>query len=213
MVTKRTALTQASGDKPYHHGDLPSALRAATAGLIAERGPSGFSLREVARRAGVSHAAPAHHFGDTKGLITSVATEGLNMLADAMDEATEGVDDPRDRMAACGKAYVRTALEYPGHFGVAFEHDLCDPDNEAYLTASLRAYGTLQDSVALVRDAVNPDLDTDTMATICWATMQGLVDLAPGLQDVADRLGGGDAPVEDLIDWFTETMFAGIQPR
>ena len=68
----------------YHHGDLPAALRAATAQLVSEKGPSGFSLREVARRAGVSHAAPAHHFGDAEGMLTSVAAEGFAKLADEL---------------------------------------------------------------------------------------------------------------------------------
>ena len=78
----------------YHHGDLPAALRAATAQLVAEKGPSGFSLREVARRAGVSHAAPAHHFGDAEGMLTSVAAEGFATLADAMeDDDADGAEE------------------------------------------------------------------------------------------------------------------------
>ena len=199
-----------STDKPYHHGDLPAALHRAAAELVAERGPSGFSLREVARRAGVSHAAPAHHFGDTRGLLTSLATEGLNLLADAMEEATAGIEDPSERMSACGKAYVRTSLAYPGHFGVAFKHDLCDATDEGYLTASLRAFGALQASVEYVRVHLNPELDADTFATVIWATVQGLVELAPSLGHVADRLGGGRTPLDQLIDWSTRTMLAGL---
>src|SRR5258707_3669661 len=65
----------------YHHGDLPNALRRAAVEVIEERGLAAFSLREVARRAGVSHNAPAHHFGDVRGLLTSLAVEGFDLLS------------------------------------------------------------------------------------------------------------------------------------
>jgi len=145
-------------------------------------------------------------------LLTSLATEGLNLLADAMQAATSGLDDPLERMTACGMAYVTTSLAYPGHFGVAFKHDLCDADDEAYLLASLRAYGSLQDSVEYARSHLSPDVDTEAMATISWATMQGLVELAPSLTHVAERLGGGSIPLDDLVRWSTRTMFAGLRP-
>lgn len=69
---------------PYHHGDLRRAVMAAAATLIAEEGVEAVSLREVARRTGVSHAAPAHHFGDERGLFTAIAAEGHDLLADAL---------------------------------------------------------------------------------------------------------------------------------
>ena len=119
-----TTTTGATTGKPA----LPDALRAATAQLVSERGPTGFSLREVARRAGVSHAAPAHHFGDARGLLTSVAAEGFTTLCANFDAAVDGIDEPVERLTAMGKAYVHTAIENSGHFGVMCNDELVDGD-------------------------------------------------------------------------------------
>lgn len=197
----------------YHHGDLPVALRTAAVELIAERGPSAFSLREVARRAGVSHAAPAHHFGDARGLLTAVAAEGYTLLADEMLAATDGLSDAPTRLHACGQAYVRTALENPGHYGVMVGHDYTDNTDQAFLTESLRAYIALYDVVTAVRDQLNPGLDVDNAATMCWAAMHGLVELAPILDHVAATAGTATAPLDKLVESFTQMMVEGFQQR
>jgi AcrR family transcriptional regulator len=88
-VAKMSAMTDR-----YHHGDLPNALRAAAVDVIAESGIGGFSLREVARRAGVSHNAPAHHFGDMTGLLTSLAVEGFVHLRDDTSAAIAASTTP-----------------------------------------------------------------------------------------------------------------------
>src|SRR6186713_342124 len=79
--------------RPYHHGDLPRALLEAAVEAIAEVGPAAVSLRDLARRAGVSHAAPAHHFGDKAGLLTALAIEGFELLT---AELTRAGSDFRD---------------------------------------------------------------------------------------------------------------------
>ncbi|MFD2024591.1 TetR/AcrR family transcriptional regulator [Promicromonospora aerolata] len=91
----------------YHHGDLRRAMTSAAATAVAERGPAGLSLRELARLAGVSHAAPAHHFGDKAGVLTAVAAEGFRLLTAALAEA-------EDDLLASGLAYVRFAVDHPG---------------------------------------------------------------------------------------------------
>lgn len=197
----------------YHHGDLPAALRAATAELIAERGPTGFSLREVARRAGVSHAAPAHHFGDSQGLLTSVATEGFQTLTEAFEEALRGVEGPVERLNACGKAYVSTAVEHPGHFGVMCTDDLIDKDDEAFIVASSSAYEHLLAIITDIRDHLNPELDVDAAATMTWSAVHGLAVLSSGLQDVADKTDTKTAPLHELIDQFTAMMISGFAAR
>jgi AcrR family transcriptional regulator len=82
----------------YHHGDLPNALLAAAAEVITEKGVGGFTLREVARRAGVPHAAPAYHFGDSRGLLTSLAVQAFELFAEHMDAAGRGIDDPAEQL-------------------------------------------------------------------------------------------------------------------
>ena len=106
---------------PYHHGALREALIEATESLLAERGPDGFSLREVARRAGVSPAAPAHHFGDAAGLLTAVATLGFAGLTEALERGHAlGGGDPRAALRGQGMEYVAFALRHPGRFRLMF---------------------------------------------------------------------------------------------
>jgi len=197
----------------YHHGDLPSALRAATAELVAERGPTGFSLREVARRAGVSHAAPAHHFGDSKGLLTSVATEGFETLVRSFDDAVVGLSDPVERLTAMGKAYVNTALDYPGHFGVMCNNELVDNEDPNFTTASIGAYERLLEAIGEIRDTLNPELDVDAAATMTWSAVHGLAVLAPGLDDVAEKTNPRTGPLDDLIEQFPSLMIDGYAAR
>lgn len=197
----------------YHHGDLPTALRAATAELIAENGPSGFSLREVARRAGVSHAAPAHHFGDAKGMLTSVAAEGFAKLADEMTAAAADATDATDWLRKTGQAYVRVAAENPGHFAVMMQDGLVCSDDAELLEHSVRAYALLQEAMRAVRDEQNPDLDIDAAATFVWSAIQGLVVLSPNLEQVAENTQTSTAPISVLIDQFAEFLLQGLSAR
>lgn len=197
----------------YHHGDLPSALRSATAELVAERGPRGFSLREVARRAGVSHAAPAHHFGDSRGLLTAVAVEGFTALADALTAAAASSSDVRERLRACGRAYVSTAMTYPGHYAVMIDTSIHDPDDPGLAGEGLRAFAQLIASVEAVRDECNPDLDVETAATTCWATMHGLVVLDPKMAMIAAKLGQTPPDIVARVDRAVDLLFEGFAQR
>ncbi len=106
---------------PYHHGALREALVQATESLLAERGAEGFSLREAARRAGVSPAAPAYHFGDAAGLLTAVASSGFEALTQALESGdARGGDDPLAALRGQGLAYVQFALSHPGRFRLMF---------------------------------------------------------------------------------------------
>jgi AcrR family transcriptional regulator len=195
----------------YHHGDLPNALRCAAADLIAERGLGGFSLREVARRAGVSHAAPAHHFGDTSGLLTSLAKEGFAYLADTVQAAARGIDDPVERLVAVGRAYVRVGGQHPGHCQVMFRTDVVDVDDPELQTAGRRAYAILEDAVRAVAEAHNPDLDVIEAANLCWTMCQGLLELYPKIALIGEFQGHPTPPIEDLVDRFTHIALDGIR--
>lgn len=115
------------GSRPYHHGDLRRALIRAAVARVEEEGPSSVSLRDIARRAGVSHAAPAHHFGDKTGLFTAIATEGFLLLA----SQTTPVAHRHDALLLTGIVYVRFAAEHRGYFEIMFRPDMyreTDPD-------------------------------------------------------------------------------------
>lgn len=130
----------------YHHGDLRATLLAATAEQIATDGVDALSLRSLARVAGVSHAAPAHHFGDRAGLFTALAVEGFELLADELANAA-----PDFREVAV--AYIRFALRHPGHFDVMFRRGLLHSDDPALTAARIRAAEALSSGIA----ALQPD--------------------------------------------------------
>ena len=107
----------ASAHDAYHHGALRDALVEATEAILAERGLEGFTLREAARRVGVSAAAPLHHFGSAAGLLTEVAILGFEALTRHLREgARSGGNDPGARLRAQGTGYVRFALAHPARF-------------------------------------------------------------------------------------------------
>lgn len=199
----------------YHHGDLPNALRRAAADVIEEQGLGRFSLREVARRAGVSHTAPAHHFGDVRGLLTALAIEGFEHLGDATSSAAEATiaagDPPAERLAAIGEAYVALAIEHPAHCEVMFRTDVIDPDDATLREVGMRAYDVLRDTIAALVDAEDLDVDVDVASELCWATMQGLVVLEPKLSSI-DALHGVEPPsVRERVRRLTTLMLDGLR--
>ncbi len=198
----------------YHHGDLPNALRRAAVDVIDERGLGAFSLREVARRAGVSHTAPAHHFGDMRGLLTSVAVEGFDALHTATSEASRGLDDPVERLVAIGEAYVTLARSNHAHCEVMFRVDVVDPDDTNLQTAGMRAYSVLEDTVRSLIESEDLDVDLDDATWFCWSTMQGLVALGPKLDVIARHKGLSEPSSRDLVREFTTRIVAGLRsPR
>lgn len=109
----------------YHHGDLRNALLEAADALLEEKGLGGLTLRACARAAGVSHAAPAHHFGDIKGLLSALAERGYKRLTSMLNEALAAVaGDLHEEMLATAQAYVEFAERYPEHFRIMFRSDL-----------------------------------------------------------------------------------------
>ena len=141
----------------YHHGDLRRTLLEAAAEAIGEEGPAALSLRALARRAGVSHAAPTHHFGDKAGLLTALAVEGYDLLA---NELTEEWSTSHSFLEQ-GVAYVRFALNHRAHFEVMFRPDLyhaADPEVTAARDRASRAlYAGIADRPTIVAPAPPAD--------------------------------------------------------
>jgi AcrR family transcriptional regulator len=200
------------GPGGYHHGDLPVALRCAAAEVLAERGTSGFSLREVARRAGVSHAAPAHHFGDARGLLTAVAVEAFEELTRASSAAIEGVEDPVEQLARVGRAYVEVSRSHPGHCAVVFAHDAVDPDDPAYREHGRRAYGVLRGVIERLAAERNPALAVDLAAATCWAMVQGLLTIHEPLTHMGTDGPAAVPPIGDLAEAMSRLVVDGLAP-
>lgn len=195
----------------YHHGDLPNTLRRAAAEVIDERGLGGFSLREVARRAGVSHNAPAHHFGDVTGLLTSLAQEGFETLCDATQTAVAGVDDPVERMMLIGEAYVNVAKSHSAQFAVMFRMDVIDPEDPDMTKAGLEAYSHLEATVAAVIDREGLSIDVHEASWLCWSAMQGLVVLEPKIGRLNEIAGGDAVSTRDLVRRFSQLILDGLR--
>ncbi|MDJ1644546.1 TetR/AcrR family transcriptional regulator [Streptomyces pakalii] len=169
-------------ERTYHHGDLRRAILTAALDVIATEGPAALSLRDLARRAGVSHAAPAHHFKDRTGLLTAVAAEGYALFADAL----AGAPDLRER----GVAYVRFAATHPAHFQVMFQPDLHRADDPDLLATRARATEALRAGVAGL-PPVGRGEDDRLTGVAAWSLAHGFATLLL-TGNLADALEGRD---------------------
>lgn len=188
----------------YHHGNLPRALLDAALTALAEQGVAALSLREVARQAGVSHGAPAHHFGDKTGLLTALAAEGFEKFRAALEAGRDhAADHSLARFAATGKAYVRFAIGHPQHFELMFRHELIDVTNPALIEAGRAAYEVLLNVViAAQQDGLASNVSPDVIATGAWAFAHGMAILWLG-----GNLRGRDW--ERDMDQLLPTLFSG----
>jgi len=165
--------------KPYHHGNLREALLKAAIRLIAAVGPTAFTLREVARRAGVSHNAPYRHFRDRDDLMAAVAAQGFRELTRAMIEAAEPESDALDRLKHAGLGYVRFALHRPEHFTVMFDAPISKRMHPDSAAAGEQAFETLLGFVKSCQDAERlPSGDLRRMALLAWTMVHGIAKLA-----------------------------------
>jgi AcrR family transcriptional regulator len=158
--------------KTYHHGNLRETLLLAAEATLAVRGVQGTTLRDVAKAAGVSHAAPYHHFASLNDLLAAVAERGFVALGDAMEQAT-ATPDTRERLLQIAQAYVGCARAQPARFRLMFAPQLNQADQyPALKTAAHRAFGFLM-AAACAHDPVKgPEL-----ALCGWSLSHGLGNL------------------------------------
>lgn len=183
----------------YHHGDLKAEILGRAAILVAERGADGVSLRELARVAGVSHAAPAHHFTDRRGLFTALATEGYRLLAAALTDA-------RPRFIDAARAYVGFALDHPGHYAVMFNGSLYDAADPGLVAAAGAAGAELQRGVRTLADEHAKD-DPEGAALAAWSLVHGFSLL--WLNGAIDTTGDPVGTVERLAGFLFEDRANG----
>lgn len=164
--------------RSYHHGALRQALIEAAEAVIAERGVDGFSLRETARRAGVSPAAPGHHFKDARGLLTAVAAGAFRAFADALEEADTGPDRIA-RIRSQGMAYVRFALANRAKFDLLWRKALIDDSDPDYIAAGSRAFLILDKAVRGEQVQHGGGFDASLAPSIAaWSIVHGFARLA-----------------------------------
>jgi AcrR family transcriptional regulator len=138
-------------------------------------GVQGIGLREIARRAGLSHGAPLRHFPTLGSLLAAVAADGFRDLVTSVDAATRDVADPRARVRAAAHGYVAFARAHPGVFSLMFRADLCDTGDPEYAVTGGIAFGQLVEVVAAAQaTGFHPEIPAPELAGVLWSTMHGL---------------------------------------
>ena len=204
------------GDQ-YHHGQLRRALLDTALDLATTRGVEGFTLRELARQAGVSHAAPYHHFADKAALMTALALEIFESFGAALRRAwDEASDPPADRLMAVGAAYVRYAQDNPAAFRLMFRTELWETttvgdeaNRGALMAAGEAAFHVLLDGITICQaDGSIPPGDPQLIALTAWSTVHGLAMLL--LDGLAGVHKHGDWP-QGAQDVLIESVLARLK--
>jgi AcrR family transcriptional regulator len=202
-------------ERRYHHGDLKNALIEAGAEILAEEGVKGLSLRKVASRAGVSHAAPYAHFADKQALIAAISTEGYRKLYERIAAAVERFQgDPLRQLFEAGWAYVGFALDAPAHFKVTVS-GVVEKEKEypAFVEMSMKSFGLVVQIVAACQaaGALKPGAP-DVLAVSVWSLVHGFASLLIEGQishTVLDRMKARDL----LAFLLNQVTRAEIQPE
>jgi AcrR family transcriptional regulator len=164
---------------PYHKENLRQTLIAAAVGLVGEVGPRAFTLREVARRAGVSHNAPYRHFAAKDDLLAAVAEEGFAQLTASMRKWMRRGADAIDRLQLSGCGYVDFALRWPNHFQVMFDLPLESLVDRMTNPAGAEAFNVLLDCILAAQQSGQlPAGDPMPQALTCWSLMHGISKLS-----------------------------------
>ncbi|HEX5229675.1 MAG TPA: TetR/AcrR family transcriptional regulator [Bryobacteraceae bacterium] len=167
--------------RPYHHANLKQSLLDAAIALIGETGPQGFTLREVARRAGVSHNAPYRHFRDRDDLLAEVAAQGFHRLTESMTAAMAKGKTASARLRLAGRGYVAFALDWPRHMLVMFDTPTPAEQRPEHAEAAQRSFQTLLDAIqAAQQEGTLPQGDPQRLAIVAWSGVHGLAKLAIG---------------------------------
>ena len=200
--------------RPYHHGDLRRALIAAALDLVTEKQDWTFSLREVARRAGVSHNAPYSHFAEKQDLLAAVAAAGFEVLRDRMRSAVAGLQAADAALIASGRAYVDFALENPARYRLMFGPELAKAAGGR--PAEARAAGDEARAVLIdiiragARSGVfaipsDDPRDIEIAVLSAWSVVHGLTLL------LLDNLREGTAAADDVIEGVQQTLLRGLK--
>jgi AcrR family transcriptional regulator len=192
-------------EAPYHHGALHEALLQAAEKVLERDGLQGLTLRAVAREAGVSHAAPTHHFGDLTGLVSELAAIGFRQFNAAMAAADTSGPSPLDKAMARAKAYVAYARAHPGMYGLMFRTERLDMTRPSLHEAASASFAGLAGAIGASRheQIAAEALSLDQAAAIAraWSLVHGftMLLLDGRLTDILHRLPEG-TDAETLLD-------------
>lgn len=206
-------MAKTTDPRPYHHGDLRAALLRAASEELAENGVEGFTLRGCARRAGVSHAAPAHHFGDVTGLLTEVALDAFRRLSASMSRQIGKVEPGSvEHPIAAALGYVLFAIESPAEFTLMFQTSRLDTSRPELRAAGDAALSQAVGAVAAYYGTPDPMADPVMTRRVIglWSLAQGIAGLM-----IAGQLGPlsqGEKIARALLPDMVREMF-GVAAR
>lgn len=213
VMTKANSTAE---QRPYHHGDLHRAIVSAALEVLSESQSTEFSLRELARRAGVSHNAPYKHFADKRELLAAVSAVGFERLAKRMTDATQDLFSPRERLAAMARAYVRDGVSNPALYRLMFGGYLTGQDNgrpaiERDAAEKMRAL--MVDAISegalglSIPNIAQNERKIDGAILILWSQIHGLTLL------LVDRLVGPSENTDELSESVLQGMLDGLANR
>jgi AcrR family transcriptional regulator len=161
--------------KRYHHGELRQALLDAVDELVRTKGATAVTLRECARLAGVSHAAPLHHFKDHQALLSAYVAQQWIRVAERMRSRRSEADGPFEELTAVGMAYIESGMLTPGLFELLLRPDLCPPrGSEAFEMGAKPAYDEL---IGAVKRCTGGSEQDGALAELAWSAVHGFVEL------------------------------------
>ncbi len=199
----------------YHHGDLRAALTEEAAKLVEAEGVDALTLRELARRLGVSHAAPGHHFADRAALLSELAAVGFEELAKDLETGAARGRTPTTQLRDMGRSYLRFALRRPGHYRVMFGREIraCAP-SPRFVDAGSRAYGILQRVVtaALPPARARSPERVQEGTFLAWSSVHGAAMLlldGPRVLPASNDTALASALVDQLTETIAEAVARG----
>ena len=193
----RTTRMAASTSAPYHHGALHEALLEAAGRVLERDGLPGLTLRAVAREAGVSHAAPTHHFGDLTGLLSELAAIGFRQFNAAMTAAGAAIASPADKAPHRAKAYLAYAQAHPAMYGLMFRTERLDMSRPALREAANASFAELAGAVGAIRHEQISEtalsLEQGAAIARAWSLVHGFTTLLLDgrLSDILRRMPDG----------------------
>lgn len=207
---------KARGARAYHHGDLRRSLIDAALALLTEKQDWTFSLREITRRAGVSHNAPYNHFADGDELLIAVAAAGFEQMRDYLRSAVSGVAAPDKALLACGRAYIELALKNPALYRL-----ICGPALAKSTGSRPAAARRAADEARAVLEEiihrgaqmgafdVSPDdpLEQAKVVFFAWSVVHGLS------MALLDGFAETKITLDDLVKEIERSVLLGLKPR